>query len=91
MGIADALKSLLPSAKEKSSGNQADRLLVYLFSNKTIEPLEAWKKLGIYRLAARVNDLRRRGYEISTERVATTNKWGEELRYARYRFDGAAK
>jgi hypothetical protein len=69
----------------KKTGNQADRLLVYLQDNKTIDPLVAWKKLGIYRLSARVDDLRRREITIATERVPTTNKWGEKAIYARYR------
>jgi len=91
MGIAETLKGLLPSSKGKRPRSQADRLLTYLSNHKTIEPMEAWKKLGIYRLAASVYDLRKLGYEISTELVVTTNKWGEELKYARYRLDGDAK
>lgn len=35
----------------------------------TITPLDAWTRLGVYRLAARINDLRNEGWVIETKRI----------------------
>jgi hypothetical protein len=45
---------------------QADSLAEYLAANRIVTPLAAWTQLGIYRLAARVYDLRQRGLPIRT-------------------------
>jgi hypothetical protein len=47
--------------------------------------MEAWSELGIYRLAARVNDLRARGHNIERTMIETKNRWGEVCRCAEYR------
>lgn len=47
--------------------------------------MQAWGELGIYRLAARINDLRNRGHDIECRRVETKNRWGEVCSYAEYR------
>lgn len=46
---------------------------------KPIDPLTAWKKLGIYRLSARVNDLRNSGIQIKTrqKKINKTTKVAE--------------
>jgi hypothetical protein len=48
--------------------SQDERLLEYLENNKSINPLTAWRKLGIYRLSAVVFNLRQDGYKIITHR-----------------------
>ena len=63
---------------------QIDRLNHYLHSGKTINPLSAWLELGIYRLSARVFDLRDRGVNIKTRMVSVKNRWGEEVVVAEY-------
>lgn len=63
---------------------QAERLLNYLQSNNHIEPLRAWTELGIYRLSARINELRHLGYDIETTRTSSVNKFGETCYYAEY-------
>jgi len=65
--------------------NQRDRLLAFLQSRKTIDPLQSWSLLGIYRLSARVLDLRNLGYHIETETAEVINKYNEKCRVARYR------
>ena len=40
---------------ERRGSTQCDRLLAHLIDEGTINPLEAWQKLGIYRLSARAN------------------------------------
>jgi hypothetical protein len=47
--------------------SQNIRLINYLQTNTEINPLTAWQQLGIYRLSARVLDLRKEGYKIKTE------------------------
>ena len=48
-------------------------------------PLEAWRKLGIYRLSARVFDLREAGEDIKGEFVEVRNQFGEPCRVKSYR------
>lgn len=64
---------------------QCIRLLGYLKQHRTIEPMTAWSKLGIYRLGARVYDLRKAGHVIESDRVEVENQFGEPCRVARYR------
>lgn len=64
---------------------QNERLLAYLQTHREIDPLTAWAELGIYRLGARVFDLRESGHKIETERVEVDNRFGEPCRVARYR------
>lgn len=52
--------------------------------------MEAWSELGIYRLGARVFDLKAQGHEIVRELVAVNNRFGEECRVARYKLDDSA-
>ena len=63
---------------------QNERLLGYLQERRTIDPLTALDKLGIYRLGARVYDLRQAGHSISTELKAVENRFGEECKVALY-------
>jgi len=65
--------------------SQNDRLLEYLETGKSINPLESWNKLGIYRLAARVKDLKDRGYVIYSDKTEVKNRFGENCKVAEYR------
>ena len=40
--------------------------------------------LGVFRLAARVKDLRDRGFRIETMMLEGVNQYGHKTRYARY-------
>ena len=64
---------------------QNERLLEYLKQHREIDPMTAWEKLGIYRLGARVFDLRKAGHDISSDRKAVENRFGEECKVALYR------
>ena len=66
---------------------QCERLLDYLRKHRTINPLESWQKCGIYRLAARIHDLRNAGYSITDERVKLRNMYGEAVRVCEYRLE----
>ena len=66
------------------NGTQNERLLAYLLTHRSIDPLEALKELGIYRLGARVWDLKNRGHEILNVECKVQNRWGETCRVACY-------
>lgn len=64
---------------------QTQRLEKYLKEKGSVGPLDAWKDLGIYRLSARVFELRRTtGLNVVTEREEVTNQFGEKTTVARY-------
>ena len=64
---------------------QTTRLREYLIYKGSIQPLEAWTELGIYRLSARINDLKKQGYEITSGRTEVRNRYGEKLNVAEYK------
>jgi DNA-binding IclR family transcriptional regulator len=66
------------------NSTHVDRLLKHLQSHGTITPMEAWSELGIYRLGARVFDLRKAGHNVETEIVPLQNQFGEPCKVARY-------
>ena len=67
---------------KKPSQNQ--RLLAYLIEHQSITPLEALRRLGIYRLSARIFDLREKGYNITTSTQTVICADGIEADVARY-------
>lgn len=68
---------------------QTERLLDYLKEHRRINPMEAWRELGIYRLGARVFDLRAAGHHIESGRVKVSNQFGEQCRVASYEYQGS--
>lgn len=66
---------------------QSNRLLDYLKTNGTINPLESWQQLGIYRLSDTVFRLRKEGYLIRTDLVEVKNQFNEVCRVANYVFE----
>lgn len=63
--------------------------LINRLSVGPVTPMEAWAELGIYRLGARVFDLREQGHDIRKEMVNVTNRFGESCRVARYRLESS--
>jgi len=64
---------------------QNDRLLNYLERNGDINPMQAWQELGIYRLGARIFDLKESGVKIDKTTTKVCNRFGEACRVAKYR------
>ena len=77
--------------EKKKTNSQCDRLLFYLRNHEGITPMEAWNQLGIYRLGARVWDLRnKRGHNIIRTMVTVPNRYGDKCRVAQYRLEDDA-
>lgn len=66
---------------------QCERLLNRM-KHGPVNPMMALSELGIYRLAARVKDLRDAGHAISSESIKVNNRFGESCRVAQYRMGG---
>jgi hypothetical protein len=62
--------------------SQKTRLLEWLKRGYSISRLEGWEKLGILELPARVCELRQEGYDIQTQMMPVTNRYGETVRIA---------
>lgn len=65
-----------------------DKLLSWFATRSTITPAEAMTDLGIYRLGARIHELRRDGYNIRTEMLSVPNRDGTVTHPARYHYEG---
>lgn len=64
---------------------QCERILRHLRDYGSISSLEAITEYGCMRLASRINDLKRQGYNISAERGKGQNRYGETTSFAVYR------
>lgn len=64
--------------------NQNERVLKYMKDFGSITQMEAITDLGVMRLASRVSDLKRSGHRIKSELVASKNRYGEPIRFAKY-------
>lgn len=49
-------------------------ILKYLEAGNTLTPMEALQMMGVFRLAARIEDLRKKGHNIITEEVNQAGK-----------------
>ena len=66
---------------------QAQRTIEHIRVFGSITPFEAFD-MGITRLAAVVFEMRRNGIPVVTETVESVNRYGEPVRFARYRIAG---
>lgn len=53
----------------KTLHSQANAILEYLQDGNGITPMDALNLCGCFRLSARIADLKKRGYDIVTEKV----------------------
>jgi len=63
---------------------QNERVYDHLLAVGPIRPMTALNDLGIYRLASRINDLRKAGHKIKTKKIEVVNRWGESSYVAEY-------
>lgn len=74
-----------------SKPTQAQRVLDYMVQFGSITQFEAFRDLGVMRLASRVSDLRSDGYDIIGERVSVKNRFGENCSIMKYRINDSEK
>lgn len=67
-----------------SHGNQVARLLAWLLTGRSIDPLTAWRELGMYRLSDAVYRLNGRGWKVITGEKHVVNRFGEQCDVADY-------
>lgn len=65
-------------------------IIAYLNEFGSITQLEALRDLGCMRLASRISDLKRMGYNILSDTVTVKNRYGDNCHVKRYRL-GAQK
>ena len=63
---------------------QTTKILRHIRQHGSITPLEALQEYGIMRLASRMCDIKRAGFEVHKEMETSNNRYGEAVRYARY-------
>ena len=69
---------------EHSKPTQAQRVLGYMENNGSITQMEAWKEIGVMRLASRISELRKNGWKITSKMVKVKNRYGETCNVKRY-------
>lgn len=63
---------------------QCERVVNYIKEFGSISPLEAFRDLGITKLATRVSELKKEGINFKQEYIKTQNRFGEPVHYMRY-------
>ena len=65
--------------------SQCQRILEYFKKqDKTLTSADAWRKLGIMRLASRIHDLTKDGYSFRRERKTVINQFDEKCKVVEY-------
>lgn len=65
---------------------QRDRVINYIEQFGEITPIEAFRDLGITKLATRISEMIKDGIEIEKEFVKSKNRFGETVYYMKYSF-----
>ena len=77
------------TTKQEGGMTQAERLINHFQTSRTIDPLRALRELGIFCLAERIRDLRKKGYAFKKEMIPVKNQFGEKCRVACYEMEKA--
>lgn len=64
--------------------SQKDRIINYIRQFGSISSWEAYADLGITQLGARIDQLKKEGYEFRTEWESRKNRFNEDTTYKRY-------
>ena len=64
--------------------NQNERIIQYIKKFGSITTLEAFRDLGISRLASRIHDLKNEGIEFDQKMITSKNRYGETVHYMSY-------
>lgn len=71
----------------QSKPTQNERILDYIAEFGSINQYEALQDLGVMRLASRISDLRKKGYNITSEMEIVKNRYGEKCYIKRYKLE----
>lgn len=63
---------------------QTEKVLDYIHEFGSITQYEAFRDLGVSRLASRISDLKRKGYKITSKFEAVKNRFDETVYIKRY-------
>lgn len=63
---------------------QCERIVEYMQMFGSISPLEAFRDLGITKLATRISEMRKTGMTFEQEYVKSKNRFGEDVYFMRY-------
>lgn len=66
---------------------QNARIIQYLEEVGSITPMEAFSELGITKLSTRIGEIERTGVSISRQFVEGKSRYGDKMRYMRYRLE----
>lgn len=67
-----------------SNPTQCQLILEYIDEFGSITPLEAMRDLGVYRLASRISEMKKKGFPIQSEWEAVQTRRGTKSRIKRY-------
>lgn len=70
---------------------QCERILRHMQDYGSITQAEAITEYGIYRLGARIWDLKAQGVPIHSETVTGKNRYGEHTSFSRYSIDSGRR
>ena len=64
--------------------SQHEMILNYIDAFGSISPMEAFTDLGITKLATRISEMRRNGYQFNQKMETRKNRYGKDSHYMRY-------
>lgn len=67
---------------------QGERIIQYMKEFGSISPMEAYRDLGITKLATRISEMRAEGMEFDQRMEKKKNRYGDKVHYMRYWFKG---
>lgn len=67
-----------------TKATQTQEILDYMKAGNHIDPLKALNFFGCFRLAARIADIRRMGYEVNSKLVLIVHPNGATKKYKEY-------
>lgn len=64
--------------------NQREMILRFMTEYGSITPVDAMREFGCMRLASRISEIRKDGYDVRKVLEKDVNRFGDTVRYARY-------
>lgn len=71
--------------KKNSKPTQCQRIIQYMRDFGSITSAQAMMDLGVYRLASRISELKKDGWDIERKFIHKLNRYGEPVHFAEYR------